>query len=169
MHGLVCPSFLLCPLAGLSVWRAASPAKPVRRGTDRRTWRMRVYRTGQLLASLCGTGYRGTLPDGVFLAHETVSLRVLPDTRSCTSGNICGASVGSASAAAQTGNRKFLPLAAPLCSEWSGTIGRGTSIEDDRDFLHPAGYGRTICSDPVRFQRNMRNESVRPVMERGGC
>ena len=108
------------------------------------------------------------VPDGVFLAHEAVSLRVLPDTRPCTSGNARRASVGSASAAAQTGNRKFLPLAAPLYPERSGTLGRGASIEDDRAFLHPAGYGQTICSDPVRFQRNMRNESARPVTKRGG-
>lgn len=32
-----------------------------------------------------------------------------------------------------------------------------------------AGYGQTICSDLVRFQRNMRNESARPVAKRRGC
>lgn len=77
--------------------------------------------------------------------------------------------VGFASAAAQTENRKFLPLAAPLYPERSGALGRGASIEDDRDHLYPAGYGQTICSDPVRFQWHMRNESARPVTKRGGC
>lgn len=168
MHGLVCPSFLLRPLAGLSVWRATSPAKPVRRSADRGTGRMRVYRTRQLLASLCGTGCGRALPDGVFLTHEAVSLRVLSDTRSGMSENARKASVGAASAAAQTGNRKFLPFAAPLYPKRSETLGRGAPIEDDRDHLHPAGYGQTICSDPVRFQRHMRNESARPVTKRGG-